>query len=394
MKYDVLIIGAGIAGLAQALALTRLGFRVAVVDHGVAPITWHQTDPWDSRVVALTRASQRLFEQFNVWSAIVERRCQPFEQMQLWWPGQLEQAVYLSAEEAAEADLGIIVEQSVVRDALWSSLKEYVDCYWEQTWQALIVSTPVSALTLSSGLVLQADLIIAADGAASPVRQYLAMGDVSWSYQARAVVATLRSEQPHQAIARQVFHPEGTLALLPLSDPHVCSLVWSVPPEKADTLLKFSKDAFCRSLSMAIDQSLGQLTLVTQPLSFPLQALCSQQFVLTGVAFIADAAHVLHPLAGQGLNLGLADVACLTEVLTTARKQQRPIGHLAVLTPYGRKRKVAAEQMILLMSALEKSGRFSAKYPQVGTRLMNLSLKRSRLLKTLTTTFALHALNQ
>ena len=393
-QWDVIIIGAGIAGLTQALSLSQQGFSVVVVDQGKEPLPWCVTESWDNRVFALTHQSQRLLEHLDVWSGVIERRVRPFDRMQLWWPGHLPQAKILSAVDAAQADLGAIVEQRVLRDALWHKVKNLATFHWSTSWQDLSASAEGASLNLSSGQYLHGALLIAADGAASPVRHYLGMPALSWSYEAKALVATIHSELPHQNMARQVFHREGTLALLPLSDPHLSSLVWSVPLERAEALLRLSDTAFAKALALAVDQQLGVLSLVTERMSFALQALCAEHFAEQSLVFIADAAHVLHPLAGQGLNLGLSDVACLTEVLVKAKALNRPLGHHSVLKPYARGRKVAAKHMILLMSALEKGGRFSAKYPNIMSKLINLPLAHSALLKTFTTTFALTALNQ
>lgn len=391
-NYDVLIIGAGVAGLTQALALAQAGFRVAVIDQGQAPAPWLAEEPWDSRVFAFTRASQQLLTSLGLWEALKARRFAPYSQMALGWSGYPERAVRLRAGDAAEPDLGHIIEQRVLRETLWQQAESQCHFYWGSTWQDLCLTDQASSLVLTSGLRLNAALIIAADGASSKVREHLGIAVVSWSYQADAVVATIRSALPHQDTARQIFTEEGTVALLPLADPHVCSLVWSTP--RADALLRLSEAAFCRSLNVPFDQQLGVLTTLTTPVRFPLHASYNHVFAQSGLAFIADAAHVVHPLAGQGLNLGLADVACLTATLIKARTLQRPIGHLAVLTPYARARKVAAKDMVLLMTGLEKAGRFSAKYPNFISKIMMAALSHNPLLKKMTTTFALHSLNK
>ncbi len=392
--YDVIIIGAGIAGLSQALALTQVGFSVALVDHCQAPSAWQTAAAWDNRVFALTPASATLYHDLNVWPLLLKRRITQYQHMHLWWPGFIDRALVLNATDAAVSELGHIVEQNVLRDALWQQLSHTpLSAYWGQAWQALTHTDAGSTLRLADGQVLQAALIIAADGAHSAVRNYVANTELAFSHQACAMVATLNSEQRHQSIARQVFHTTGTLALLPLANPHVSSLVWSVPVAKAEALQRLSGSAFAKSVSLAVDHVLGELSLESKPQCFPLQALCADTFVMPGLAFIADAAHVIHPLAGLGLNLGLADVACLTGQLLKAKRLKRPLGHLSTLKPYGRRRKVAAMHMITLMCLLEKSGRLSAKCPNILSNLVNSCLGTKNLFKTSMTTIALRALN-
>jgi 2-octaprenylphenol hydroxylase len=394
--FDVLIIGAGVAGLTQALALAQAGFRVAVIDHGQRPSPFRAEDLWDNRVFALTRQSQQLLTSLGVWQELLDRRLTYYDQMRLAWLGCADRPLCLSASDAAEPDLGHVVEQSVMRDALLSLCEatEYCVFYWGQAWSSLQLATEVSSVELTSGQRVQAALVVAADGAHSPVRAYLKANAVSWSNDTHAIVTTIKCEQPHQHIARQWFLNTGTLALLPLAEANVSSLVWSLPSGLANEQLCLSDLAFCRSLVKHTDHTVGQLSVLTSRLSFPLQSSYNQDFAQTGLAFIADAAHVIHPLAGQGLNLGLADVALLTQVLSKARALGRPIGHASILKPYARARKVAAQQTIALMTLLEKGGQFSANYAHFFSRCLTKPTKMASLLKVFTTTFALHSLNK
>lgn len=393
LHHDVVIIGAGVAGLSQALALVQAGFCVAVLDQGQRPSLWQADAPWDNRVFALTRTSQYFLEDLHLWGALHERRMARYQAMHLAWQHQA--PAVLSATQAAQADLGHIVEQSVLRDALLEALEQSPAChfYWQQTWQTLTVSDQGSTVRLPTGQTLSAALLIAADGAQSAVRQFFAMPQVTWSHHAKAIVTTLRSDQPHQGTARQWFLPTGTLALLPLSDAQVCSLVWSLPVDLATEYQALSDIAFARLLSQHTDGCLGHLQPLTARQSFPLRAAINESFIQPGLAYVADAAHVIHPLAGQGLNLGLVDVQHLTETLVKAKSLQRPLGHEAVLKPYARARRAAAWQMASLMTVFDRGGQSSAGYAKLTAKVMAL-LCQCSVWQVLITTFALHALTE
>lgn len=404
MDYDVVVIGAGVAGLTQTLALAQAGFKVAVVEQGACPKAWHHGDPWDNRVVALSRASQDYLATLGVWSELMERRIAPYNQMHLSYAGFPERTLKLTAAAVAEPDLGHVVEQHVLRDALLRQCESLDACawFWGQSVQEFNLSDTVSSLRLSSGVELRAALIIAADGAKSPAKHLLGEAELSWSYQARAIVTTLQSTLPHRQTARQWFLSTGTLALLPLSDPQLCSLVWSVPPQNATDLERLSDSSFCRALARNTDQVLGDFKLLTPRLSFPLQSLINHHFASAGLAFIADAAHVVHPLAGQGLNLGLEDVRALTTILVKAKALGRPLGHMAILKPYARARRAAALQTATLMTFLEKAGRWSGRNADLCSRILNSASSltshlcggSARLPLHLVTSFALHSLTK
>lgn len=391
---DVIIIGAGVSGLSQALALSQSGLQVAVIDQGPQPGSL--TEAWDSRVFALTRASQQALQAWQVWPKLISRRIARFEHMNLAWLGQPDKSVHLSASMVAEADLGHVVEQSVLREALLEACQQQDSChfYWQQHWQKLQASDQGASIVLASGHRLQAALLIAADGASSLVRQHLGVQTLSWSEQAKAIVTTLECDQPHGQTARQWFLDGGTLALLPLASPRVCSLVWSLPIHRAEAMMTFSDAGFARSLYSHTDGVCGQWMPLSQRLSFPLQSLVNDDFAVPGVAFIADAAHVIHPLAGQGLNLGLADTVCLTSILTKAKRLGRPLGHTAVLKPYARARRSAALQTVALMTLLEKGGRFSAHHASLFSRLASSDTLATTVLKYFSVTFALHSLTK
>lgn len=391
---DVIIIGAGVSGLSQALALSRAGLQVAVVDREPKP--GRLTQAWDNRVFALTRASQQALQAWQVWPQLMLRRIAPYEHMHLAWLGQTDTPLCLSASMVAEADLGHVVEQSVLREALLEACQQQDTChfYWQQNWRNLQASDQGSRVELASGQRLQAALVIAADGAGSLVRHHLGVQTLAWSEQAKAIVTTLECDQPHRQTARQWFLDGGTLALLPLASPRVCSLVWSLPNHRVEAMMALSDAGFARSLQSHTDGVCGQLTPLSQRLSFPLQSLVNDDFVIPGVAFIADAAHVIHPLAGQGLNLGLADTVCLTSILIKAKQLQRPLGHMAVLRPYARARRSAALQTIALMTLLEKGGRFSADHASLFGRLASSHTLAATMLKYFSVTFALHSLTK
>jgi len=340
-------------GGALACALALQGFSVALVEQRAPDADWAR-DEVDQRVSALTRASQRILESLGVWNRMSQMRVSPYRTMRVWdatGSGSIE----FDAAEIGEPDLGHIVENRVTQLALWERLGEIggVNRHCPDRVQRLELGGEKPWLELSSGRRIEADLIVAADGANSAVRVLAGIACSGWSYDQHAIVATVRPEKHHGEIARQRFMPTGPLAFLPI-DGGSCSIVWSTSPAHADFLMALDAPGFCRELEIASQRDLGRIDWVGSRGVFPLSLRHADRYVSEGVVLIGDAAHGIHPLAGQGVNLGFLDAAVLADVLQNARACGRSLGGLATLRRYERARKGNNLEMLALMDLFKR----------------------------------------
>lgn len=334
--HDVAVVGAGMVGAALALALAREGFDVAMVEPR-APTSWRGTDEVDLRVVALAPSSAQLFQRLDVWTAIASARACAFRRMHVWdalAPGELG---FDAADDGAAA-LGWIVENRLIQHSLWQALQDDVAVYCPARVSASEADAQRRTLLLEDGTSLSARLVIAADGADSALRGMVGIAASDRDYAQRAIVAHVATERPHQSTAWQRFLPGATLAFLPLADGR-SSVVWSAPEAQAARLLELDDAAFCNELGAAFDFRLGRITATTPRAAFPLRLRLAERYLAPRFALIGDAAHVVHPLAGQGVNLGLRDASELTGVLTAARAEKRDFAAEYTLRQFERSRR-------------------------------------------------------
>lgn len=334
-RVDVLVVGGGVVGAALALALGRQGRRVALLEQ-TAPEPFDPRGETDLRVFAINRASQRLFESLDVWPAMRSRGVSPYEAMEVWdarSPGRIR----FEAAEVGEPDLGHIIENRVIQWSLWEALDAagVLRLCPASLAQLQVLSDGVDAC-LDDGRVVHARLVVGADGARSRVRSLAGIGVDVRRYGQKAVVANVTTETPNPATAWQRFLPTGPLAFLPLADGR-SSVVWSTGADAADALLALDDAAFCAELGAAFEWRLGPVTATGARAAFTLQGSQARQYVRPRIALVGDAAHTIHPLAGQGANLGLADVAALARTL--AAHADRDPGDLRLLRAYERARR-------------------------------------------------------
>lgn len=345
---DIIVVGAGVVGLTAALQLANAGLTVQVLD-AAEPVSPLGKAP-DLRVVALSRASQRVFESLGTWQTLEADRLQAYTRMQLW-----DQtgggALAFDAQEVHQPDLGHIVEYKHLQYVLQTQCQQnaLIQLHYQSPLEHL--ATEGQGVQVNG---MDAKVLLAADGARSPTRQRLGIDSQKHRYEQTALVATVRTEKPHQRTAYQRFAPDGPLAFLPLADPHLSSIVWSTSPQKAQQLQACEPQAFNEALWVASDQSLGACTLESDRVNFALQAEHASRYVVPKVALIGDAAHTIHPLAGQGLNLGVADAACVAEKLIWARDKGVPLGDRRVLERYERQRRSANAGMQRLMTMIQR----------------------------------------
>jgi len=351
-KYDVIIVGGGMVGAAFACALAGTRLQVALVEGKQPDLQWPKPT-YDLRTSALSRASQRILEALEVWPFIAAMRLSPYTDMHVW-DSKGNGVIHFDCADIGEPSLGHIVENGVILAALYKRLTDIdnVSLLCPATPRALYQGLNGYTLTLDQGQTLQTDLIVAADGARSWVRQAAGIEVHTQDYQQTAVVTNVKTALHHQYTAWQVFLPSGPLAFLPLTDGY-SSIVWSTSPQNAQELLAMSEADFKAALQQSFNNTLGEITEAGELGAFPLRSLHAKHYVKPALALIGDAAHTIHPLAGQGVNLGFADAACLAEVLLDAMHAGKPIGDYQVLRRYERWRKGDNLSMLSAMSAFK-----------------------------------------
>lgn len=365
IDVDIAIVGAGLVGASLAHLLASLPLKVALIDQRVfSPLKtpFDSTElEFDPRVSALTEASKLLFQKLGIWEAIADKRVSPYQEMVVW-DADGTGSIDFSASEIGSSELGHIVENSLILSALHGSLEsiENLQCVGGAAIQQLTLGTNYGGIydnsqggnggdkariTTESGTVISASLVVAADGGNSPIRKLANIDTKEWDYDHTAIVTTVKTQLPHGSKALQRFMSTGPLAFLPLSpgqgsaDQHYCSIVWSCLPELADSLMQLSDADFNDSLEQAIESKLGKIEFSAKRFAVPLRQRHGKKYCQDNVVLVGDAAHTIHPLAGQGVNLGLLDVAALAEELSQGLDNGRSVFDPVVLGRYERKRR-------------------------------------------------------
>ncbi len=339
----IIVVGGGLVGATTALSLAQSASRtqVTLIDAAPAPAVSLPAG-FDPRVVALNTASYNDLQRLGIWPQ-VSRHC-AYQHMKVW-DGQGTGSLSFSAADTHSHELGHIVENRLLVLALWRALEQLPNV-------RLLPHTRVEALqladrqrslgevTLNSGETLAAPLILAADGAQSPLRQLAGIRTRHWSYGQTAIVTSVQTELPHQHTAWQRFDTQGPLAFLPLAEPSQCfsSIVWSLDEAAAQAVMTMDDPTFCQALGRAFEQRLGAVLHTDARVAIPLHQCHAVQYYLPGFALLGDAAHSIHPLAGQGVNLGLADARVLCAEIQRALVRGIPLGHSAILARYQRQR--------------------------------------------------------
>ncbi|PMH43866.1 FAD-dependent 2-octaprenylphenol hydroxylase [Vibrio sp. 10N.286.49.B3] len=351
-SVDIAIVGGGMVGLALAAALKDSHLRIAVVE-GTMPEVELQALP-DVRVSALSRSSEIILRNLGVWEGITSRRSAPYQAMEVWERDSFAR-IEFKANNLAQPNLGHIIENRVIQLALLDQVKQQdnVTLYMPAMCSSLAIGEQEAWLTLDNGQALTAKLVVGADGANSWVRQQQAIPLTHWDYGHSAIVANIKTEFPHESVARQVFTPQGPLAFLPMSNEHMSSIVWSTDPGRAQQLISIDNSSFNKALTTEFDAKLGLCEVVGERFAFPLKMRYARDFVLDRVALVGDAAHTIHPLAGQGVNLGLLDAASLAQELLKLWKRGEDIGTRRNLRSYERWRKAEAAKMIASMQGFK-----------------------------------------
>ncbi|MFL1405608.1 UbiH/UbiF/VisC/COQ6 family ubiquinone biosynthesis hydroxylase [Marinobacter sp. M1N3S26] len=363
--FDIVVVGGGMTGSALALGAAQQGWRVALVEAAPvaklveSPLPARTVDDFEPRVSAISVASQRLLERLGAWQRATQSRHCPYIAMDVW-DGEAIGRIRFDAAELGVPALGTIIENRHLVRSLFEAVRDSdLTCLDGQSVDALEQDGEGWQLTLSGGEKFTASLVVGADGGHSRIRQWVGLPTREWDYDQEAIVCTVQAAQSHQHTAWQRFTATGPLAFLPLQpDPgeegeqgeRFCSIVWSQDTPEARRLLALDADAFMAELTSALEGRLGPVEAVSRRFSFPLRQRHSKQYVQPGLALVGDAAHTIHPLAGQGANLGYGDVSALLAELETAFQRGQSPGDLLLLQRYQRRRK---GENLSMMAAME-----------------------------------------
>lgn len=367
--FDIVIIGAGIVGLTQALLCAKHLYSIALIEAS-DPISNISSDQFDPRVFAITRAAQNVFQSIDCWEEMVKRRVSPYRCMKIW-DGAGFGSLQFKASDISETNLGHIIEHRVLLEPLWHKAQQCpnIQIFHAQP-KALLRTDESIELQLDSGLSLQAHLIIGSDGGHSWLRQKLEIQTDTADYAQSSLVGTVITEKPHEETAWQRFLPDGPLAFLPLCLPNVSSIVFTGCPKKIQQYESMQELEFLEVLGHAFDYRLGKMMQISNRKSFPLKRLLAKKVTSHRAAIIGDAAHIIHPLAGQGLNLGIMDAACLASLLKEMQEKYKLKAHFdaygrepqllhhtptlqALLSRFERMRKAPIYSMMALTDSLQ-----------------------------------------
>ena len=379
--YDIIIVGAGLVGLACAVALAELPLKIAIIENQEPNFNW-SGETFDLRVSAINAASLHMLQKFKLWQEVRQQRLSSYEKMLVWVDNT---NLEFTAASINRPELGFIIENRVLRKVLWDKVKQQsnIQLLCPLKLAAVAIDDVMAQLSTTENKTLCTNLIIAADGPNSWLRQQLKLTSKTHDYHHHALVTTVKTAQPHQQTAWQHFLPQGPLAFLPLSDPHYCSIVWSTHASQAEELQQCPKAAFNHAITAAFNNRLGQVSVQAARISFPLIMQHLKNYVAPHLAFIGDAAHRIHPLAGQGVNLGFMDALCLAENIKTALHQEKDFAALTSLQRYQRERKYYNTKLLILMDVLKTSFHLKSKTLSQLRNLAMQSIERQMPIKRL-----------
>ena len=348
--FDLVIVGGGMVGLALAASLRKAPLHIAVIE-SFPPQT--STEQITNRVSALNLASQNLLTELGVWSNLTAIRATAYNDMDVWEKDSFAK-IEFSGKSLGLTHLGHIVENHLIQHTLWQNVLSQKNAeILTALPQTVAVTDSNAIMTLNNGHMLSAKLIVGADGANSWVRKQADIPLVFRDYGHHALVCNVKTEEPHQNTARQIFAGESILAFLPLHNANLCSIVWSQPPKQAEYLTQCTEEEFNKALTVAFDGKLGLCQVKSARSSIPLTARYARDFAKKRIALVGDAAHTIHPLAGLGVNLGFQDVISLAQEIEKNLSMNVDIGEYRYLRHYERWRKTEAVKMLVAMQGLK-----------------------------------------
>ena len=383
MDSEITIVGAGIVGSSLACLLSKQGIKVTLIDRG-SPLSIPKSSKLPDRTLALNLSSIDLFKEMNIWNEL-NKQSTPFTRMFVWDSKGSSPLEFL-AEEIKKKELGYVISNNTILKSLNKYIQDSPEITLRQQTELSGINVNEKEVSISflGGEKINSELIVGADGINSTLRKKAKIKTRTWSYDQRAFVAELKTEKFHDYTAWQIFTPKGPIALLPfdLIEGSNISLVWSAEIDYAEKLQKLTKKEFVKELEEKTEQILGKIDLKTEIRSFPLNQLHAKNYFSERIALVGDSAHSFHPLAGQGLNIGLSDVTSLSDVLIKARRRGVDIGSKRTLKDYERSRKIPNLTMTAMMELFKEGFATSDPWVKLARNFaFNVTTKSSALKK-------------
>ena len=364
MKYEAIIVGGGVAGASLALLLGQAGMRICLLDKGF-PSRVQQTDLFKGKTASLNLASIELFKKLGIWEK-VDQHSKEFTNIEVW-DSEGSSAITFNAQDISESKLGKVAHNNNIVSSLFDLLQRLpdVDLLENETVLSINNGEELIEIKTDSGLNLTANLVVGSDGSMSSIRSLSSIPIRTWSYEQTAIVSLLESEIPINKTAYQIFTSTGPIALLPVTveGENLASLIWSADKVYAEKLLSLRDSEFLEELKLKTEGKLGHFKIRESISSFPLHQLHAKEYFSERTVLVGDSAHTIHPLAGQGLNLGLSDVIDLSERILSLRREGRDIAEEQMLKAYSDSREKVNIRMVALMEAFKRG--FGSKNPWI-----------------------------
>ena len=364
MKYEAIIVGGGVAGASLALLLGQAGMRICLLDKGF-PSRVQQTDLFKGKTASLNLASIELFKKLGIWEK-VDQHSKEFTNIEVW-DSEGSSAITFNAQDISESKLGKVAHNNNIVSSLFDLLQRLpdVDLLENETVLSINNGEELIEIKTDSGLNLTANLVVGSDGSMSSIRSLSSIPIRTWSYEQTAIVSLLESEIPINKTAYQIFTSTGPIALLPVTveGENLASLIWSADKVYADKLLSLGDSEFLEELKLKTEGKLGHFKIRESISSFPLHQLHAKEYFSERTVLVGDSAHTIHPLAGQGLNLGLSDVIDLSERILSLRREGGDIAEEQMLKAYSDSREKVNLRMVALMEAFKRG--FGSKNPWI-----------------------------
>ncbi|MBN6710973.1 FAD-dependent monooxygenase [Haemophilus haemoglobinophilus] len=348
--FDIAIIGGGMVGLALAASLRNSPVKIAVIEG------FPEKEPIEqlsNRVSAINLASEKMLQELGVWQSLLDLRATAYNKIDVWEKDSFAQ-IQFDTQSLGLSHLGYIIENHLIQHQLWQKVQAQKNVEIITALpQHLGLTESNGILSTKDGQMLSAKLIVGADGANSWLRKQADIPLIFRDYGHHALVCNVKTTEPHDNCARQIFAKDSILAFLPLHQQNLCSIVWSLPPQQATALLNAEQDEFNKVLSVAFDNRLGLCEVQGERKTVPLTARYVRSFAKNRIALVGDAAHTIHPLAGLGVNLGFQDAIALAQEISKNLELGVDIGEYRYLRHYERWRKTEAVKMLVAMQGLK-----------------------------------------
>ena len=355
MKYETIIVGGGVAGASLALLLGQAGMRICLLDKGT-PSSVHQSDLFKGKTASLNLASIDLFKKMGIWEK-VDQYSKEFTNIEVW-DAEGSSAITFNAQDISESKLGKVAHNNNILSSIFDLFHKLsnIDILENESVLSINNGTESIEIKTDSGLDLTANLVVGSDGSMSSIRSLSSIPIRTWSYEQTAIVSLLESEIPINKTAYQIFTSTGPIALLPVTveGEDLASLIWSADKVYAEKLLTLEDSEFLEELKLKTEGKLGHFKIREAISSFPLHQLHAKEYFAERTVLVGDSAHTIHPLAGQGLNLGLSDVIDLSERILSLRREGRDIADAKMLKAYSDSREKVNLRMVALMEGFKR----------------------------------------